>query len=39
MTTDTLQVDAANERMALPGFVEGVRLYSAVLHRLATDAK
>ncbi|HEV7518921.1 MAG TPA: M20/M25/M40 family metallo-hydrolase [Thermoanaerobaculia bacterium] len=39
MTTDTLQVDAANERIALPGFVEGVNLYSAVLHRLATDTK
>jgi acetylornithine deacetylase/succinyl-diaminopimelate desuccinylase-like protein len=39
MTTDTLQVDAANERMALPGFVEGVHLYSAVLRRLATDTK
>jgi acetylornithine deacetylase/succinyl-diaminopimelate desuccinylase-like protein len=39
MTTDTLQVDAANERMALPGFVEGVHLYSAVLHRLAVDTK
>src|SRR5262249_40272681 len=34
LTTDTLQVDAANERMALPGFVEGVHLYSAVLRRL-----
>jgi acetylornithine deacetylase/succinyl-diaminopimelate desuccinylase-like protein len=39
MTTDTLQVDAANERMALPGFVEGVHLYSAVLRRLVTDTK
>ncbi|HZF08235.1 MAG TPA: M20/M25/M40 family metallo-hydrolase [Thermoanaerobaculia bacterium] len=39
MTTDTLQVDAANERMALPGFVEGVHLYSAVLHRLLVDTK
>ena len=39
MTTDTLQVDAANERMALPGFVEGVHLYSAVLRRLAADTK
>ena len=34
LTTDTLQVDAANERMALPGFVEGVHLYSDVLRRL-----
>jgi acetylornithine deacetylase/succinyl-diaminopimelate desuccinylase-like protein len=39
MTTDTLQVDAANERLALPGFVEGVHLYSAVLARLAADTK
>jgi acetylornithine deacetylase/succinyl-diaminopimelate desuccinylase-like protein len=34
MTTDTLQVDAANERLALPGFVEGGHLYSAVVQKL-----
>ncbi|HEX2223081.1 MAG TPA: hypothetical protein VHN15_02620, partial [Thermoanaerobaculia bacterium] len=35
MNTDTLQVDQANERMALPGFVEGVELYRDVVRRLA----
>ncbi len=35
MNTDTLQVDAANERMALPGFVDGVDLYVDVVRRLA----
>jgi acetylornithine deacetylase/succinyl-diaminopimelate desuccinylase-like protein len=34
MNTDTLQVDKANERFALPGFVEGVRLYKDVIRRL-----
>ncbi|HXU32990.1 MAG TPA: M20/M25/M40 family metallo-hydrolase [Thermoanaerobaculia bacterium] len=35
LSTDTLQVDNANERMALPGFVDGVELYKAILRRLA----
>jgi acetylornithine deacetylase/succinyl-diaminopimelate desuccinylase-like protein len=35
MNTDTLQVDNANERMALPGFVDGVALYADVVRRLA----
>jgi acetylornithine deacetylase/succinyl-diaminopimelate desuccinylase-like protein len=35
MNTDTLQVDAPNERMALPGFVDGVELYLDVVRRLA----
>lgn len=35
LSTDTLQVDNANERMALPGFVDGVELYETVLRRLA----
>lgn len=35
MNTDTLQVDAPNERMALPGYVEGVELYRDVVRRLA----
>jgi acetylornithine deacetylase/succinyl-diaminopimelate desuccinylase-like protein len=35
MNTDTLQVDAANERMALPGFVDGVGLYIDLVRRLA----
>jgi acetylornithine deacetylase/succinyl-diaminopimelate desuccinylase-like protein len=34
MNTDTLQVDKANERFALPGFVEGVGLYKDVVRRL-----
>ncbi len=34
MNTDTLQVDKANERFALPGFVEGVNLYKDVVRRL-----
>ena len=29
------QVDNANERMALPGFVDGVELYETILRRLA----
>ena len=37
MNTDTLQVDQANERFALPGFVEGVALYSKLLRRLVSD--
>ncbi len=36
-TTDTYRADAANERMGLPGFVEGVRLYRQALQRLAAD--
>lgn len=35
LSTDTLQVDNANERMALPGFVDGVELYESILKRLA----
>ncbi len=35
MNTDTLQVDKANERFALPGFVEGVAIYRDLLRRLA----
>jgi acetylornithine deacetylase/succinyl-diaminopimelate desuccinylase-like protein len=34
MNTDTLQVDRANERFALPAFVEGVRLYKDIVRRL-----
>lgn len=37
MNTDTLQVDAANERFALPGFVDGVVLYSRAVRRLVSD--
>lgn len=36
MNTDTLQVDKANERFALPAFVEGVRLYKDVVRRLVS---
>jgi acetylornithine deacetylase/succinyl-diaminopimelate desuccinylase-like protein len=34
MNTDTLQVDNANERFALPGFVDGVSLYRDLVRRL-----
>jgi len=34
MNTDTLQVDKANERFALPAFVDGVHLYKDVVRRL-----
>jgi len=34
MNTDTLQVDKANERFALPGFVEGVGVYRDLVRRL-----
>jgi acetylornithine deacetylase/succinyl-diaminopimelate desuccinylase-like protein len=37
MNTDTLQVDQANERFALPGFVDGVALYSDLVRRLVSD--
>jgi hypothetical protein len=37
LSTDTLQVDQANERMALPGYVEGVALYRDVVRRLVAD--
>ena len=37
MSTDTLQVDQANERLALPGFVDGVVLYGKVVRRLVSD--
>ena len=35
MSTDTYQVDRQNERLALPGFVQGVELYRKVVRRLA----
>ena len=34
-TTDTYRVDATNERMGLPGFVDGVALYVRAVERLA----
>lgn len=37
MNTDTLQVDKANERFALPGFVEGVKVYRDLIRRLVLD--
>jgi acetylornithine deacetylase/succinyl-diaminopimelate desuccinylase-like protein len=37
MNTDTLQVDKANERFALPGFVEGVEVYRDVVRRLVLN--
>ncbi len=33
--TDTFRVDTTNERIGLPGFVDGVRLYVDVVERLA----
>ena len=37
MNTDTLQVDAANERFTVPAFVDGVDLYKQVVRRLVSD--
>src|SRR5215210_8079977 len=37
MNTDTLQVDKANERFALPGFVGGVKVYRDLVRRLVLD--
>lgn len=37
MNTDTLQVDQANERFALPGFVDGVLVYKKLVRRLVSD--
>jgi acetylornithine deacetylase/succinyl-diaminopimelate desuccinylase-like protein len=37
MSTDTYQVDAANERFSLPGFVDGVEIYRQLLRRLVSD--
>lgn len=35
MSTDTYQVDRQNERLALPGFLVGVDIYTKLLRRLA----
>jgi acetylornithine deacetylase/succinyl-diaminopimelate desuccinylase-like protein len=35
MSTDTYQVDRQNERLALPGFLQGVDLYRKLVRRLA----
>ncbi|MES1241979.1 MAG: M20/M25/M40 family metallo-hydrolase [Acidobacteriota bacterium] len=37
MNTDTLQVDKANERFALPGFVEGIEVYRDLVRRLVLE--
>jgi acetylornithine deacetylase/succinyl-diaminopimelate desuccinylase-like protein len=37
LSTDTLQVDRANERFALPGFVDGVEVYRELVRRLVAD--
>ena len=34
MSTDTYQVDAPNERLSLPGFLQGVELYRKLVRRL-----
>lgn len=36
MNTDTLAVDKANERFALPAFVDGVELYGRLVRRLVS---
>jgi acetylornithine deacetylase/succinyl-diaminopimelate desuccinylase-like protein len=35
--TDTYRVDTINERIGLPGYVEGVRIYKEVVQTLAND--
>lgn len=35
LSTDTYDVDGVNERMAMPGFVRGVRLYRDAVQRIA----
>lgn len=37
LTIDALQVSGANERIALPGYVDGVEIYRRLLERLATE--
>ena len=37
MNTDTLAVDKANERFAIPGFVDGVELYVKLVRQLVSD--
>jgi acetylornithine deacetylase/succinyl-diaminopimelate desuccinylase-like protein len=37
MNTDTLQVDQANERFAVPAFADGVDVYKKLVRRLASD--
>jgi acetylornithine deacetylase/succinyl-diaminopimelate desuccinylase-like protein len=37
MNTDTLAVDKANERFAIPAFVDGVELYARLVRRLVSD--
>jgi acetylornithine deacetylase/succinyl-diaminopimelate desuccinylase-like protein len=37
LTTDALQVSGANERIALPGYIDGVEIYRRLLERLATE--
>jgi acetylornithine deacetylase/succinyl-diaminopimelate desuccinylase-like protein len=37
MNTDTLQVDQANERFAVPAFADGVDLYKKLVRRLVSD--
>jgi acetylornithine deacetylase/succinyl-diaminopimelate desuccinylase-like protein len=37
MNTDTLAVDKANERFAIPGFVDGVEVYVELVRQLVSD--
>jgi len=39
MSTDTLSVDEENERLGLPGYVEGVAIYRELVRRLVTDER
>jgi len=36
MITDVVRVNGPNERIGLPGYVDGVRIYRRLLHRLAS---
>ena len=35
MMTDVIRVNGPNERIGLPGYVDGVRIYKRLLRRLA----
>lgn len=39
MSTDTLSVDEENERLGLPGYVEGVEIYRELVRRLVTGRR
>jgi hypothetical protein len=37
LNADTLQADRANERFAIPRYIEGVELYRKLVRRLVSD--